>query len=282
MSTVAIVGGGPLGGAIGHKLAETGNMREVRIIDDADMAKGKALDIQQSGAIEPFDTRIIGRRELHAALGADLLIIAGPADSTDSEYSTTAGLTILGQMTRLGLSTTTLCAGAFHHTLVERGVLEAGFPRRRLIGSAPFAYQHASRALVAVELRCSVRDVSLTVLGVPPDGLIVPWNDVSIAGTPLVEILPPTRLTKLKDNVRRAWPPATFALASATSRLADGILRGTAELGMVCTAVMEGELGVRRRAGAVTATIDGSGITEIREPTLNAHDRARLRTAFSR
>ncbi len=282
MSTVAILGGGPLGGAIAHKLAETGNIQEVRVIDDSAAAKGKALDIQQAGANERFDTRVVAERALHGALSTDLVIVAGPADGIHPEYSTAAGLVLLTQMTRLGLSATTLCAGGSHHALVEQGVVETGIPRQRLIGSAPFAYQHAIRALVAVELRCSVRDVSLTVLGVPPNGLVVPWNDVSVAGIPLVQTLPPNRLAQLKDNVRRAWPPASYALASAAARIADGILRGTGELGIVCTAVLDGELGIRRRASAVTATIDGSGITAIREPTLSVHDRTQLATAFDR
>lgn len=282
MSIVSIVGGGSLGGAVAHKLAATGNVQEIRIIDEADAAMGKAIDIQQAGAIERFDTRVIGHRELHAAIGADLVIIARPADGTEPEYNTAAGLVVLERMARLGLDTTTICAGGLHHALVERGVLEVGIPRRRLIGSAPFAYQQALRALVAVELRCSVREISLTVLGVPPDGLIVPWNDVSVAGTPLAEHLKPTRLAKLKENARGAWPPASYTLASATSRLSDGILRGTSELGVVCTTVLDGELGVSRRAVTVTATLDVSGVTRISEPTLNANDRAQLGAAFAR
>ena len=87
MSIVSIVGGGSLGGAVAHKLAATGNVQEIRIIDEADAAMGKAIDIQQAGAIERFDTRVIGHRELHAAIGADLVIIAGPADGTEPEYT---------------------------------------------------------------------------------------------------------------------------------------------------------------------------------------------------
>ena len=281
MPTVAVVGGGPLGGAIAYKLAETGHVREVRIIDEADTARGHALDIQQAGAIERFDTRVVGRRELHGVLGADLVIIAGPAEGTGPEYDMTAGLAVLERLKRLGLDVTTICAGGSHHALVERGVLECGFARRRLIGSAPFAYQQAIRALVAVELRCSVRDVTLAVLGLPPDDFVVPWNDASAAGTPITQLLPPTRLTKLKDNVRHAWPPASYALASAVSRLTDGILRGSGELGSVCTVVLDGELGVHRRAAAVSVTLDPSGVRGIREPTLNAYDRAQLESALA-
>lgn len=282
MSTVAIVGGSTLGSAIGHKLAGSGHVRDIRIIDTAPSAVGSALDLQQAGAIESFDTHISGHSELHAAIGSSLVIIAGLADGVDPEYDVDAGLVVLKRLVRLGIDAVTICTGSRHHGLVERGVREVGLSRRRIIGSAPLAYQQALRALVAVELQCSAHDISLTVLGVPPDDLIVPWNEIAVSGIPLALRLPPPRLAALKANARRAWPPATYALASAASHLANRVLSGTGELGSVCTAVLDDEPGLRKRAAVTTAILATSGIVRLVNPPLNAPDHMRLATAVRR
>ena len=66
--TVCIIGAGELGGAIAHALARGERVDRVRLIDDAGtIAAGKALDIQQAGAIDGFHTRLEGTRDLDAA-----------------------------------------------------------------------------------------------------------------------------------------------------------------------------------------------------------------------
>ena len=60
MSIIAVIGAGTLGGSLAHTLARRERVRELRLIDPSDRAAtGKALDIQQSGAIEPFNTTVV-------------------------------------------------------------------------------------------------------------------------------------------------------------------------------------------------------------------------------
>ena len=52
MSTVAIVGAGHVAGATAHALAMSDRIGRLLLVDDAaSAARGKALDIRQSGAI---------------------------------------------------------------------------------------------------------------------------------------------------------------------------------------------------------------------------------------
>ena len=80
MSILAIIGAGTLGGSVARVTAAHDIYREVRLIDDAgDIAAGKALDIRQAGPIEGFGTALAADSNPSAAVGADLLILAGPA-----------------------------------------------------------------------------------------------------------------------------------------------------------------------------------------------------------
>ena len=71
MSSVAILGAGPIGSAIAHRLAERARFREIRFIDaSVDVAAGKALDIRQSGPIAGVDADLTATGDLLAAAGA--------------------------------------------------------------------------------------------------------------------------------------------------------------------------------------------------------------------
>ena len=58
---------------------------------------------------------------------------------------------------------------------------EGGYRRERMVGSSSEAYAAAVRAIVAMEARCSPAEIQLSVLGVPPD-LVVLWSEASIGG----------------------------------------------------------------------------------------------------
>ena len=61
MTTVAIVGAGDIGGATAQALASCDRVRRLWLVDAvAGAAVGKALDIQQAGAVASFHTRLDG------------------------------------------------------------------------------------------------------------------------------------------------------------------------------------------------------------------------------
>ncbi len=70
MTTVCILGAGELGGSVAHALARGERVRRVRLIDEAGtIAAGKALDIQQAGAVEGFHTVVEGTNDLTRVTG---------------------------------------------------------------------------------------------------------------------------------------------------------------------------------------------------------------------
>ena len=95
MSFIAILGAGALGGTLAHRLAARGRVNEVRLIDEhPTIAQGKALDIQQSGAVEGFSTRSTSASAIEAAAGADAIVIADSSQG-DVEHSGEGGLALV-------------------------------------------------------------------------------------------------------------------------------------------------------------------------------------------
>ena len=67
---VCIIGAGDIGGAVAHALARSERVSRVLLIDaDAKVAAGKALDIQQSGAVDLFHVRLDGTDDVSRVAG---------------------------------------------------------------------------------------------------------------------------------------------------------------------------------------------------------------------
>src|SRR5688572_32271494 len=77
MTTVCIIGAGELGGAVAQALARGWQVGRIALIDTAgNVASGKALDIQQSGAIEGFHTGLSGTDDFTRVTGCDVCVLA--------------------------------------------------------------------------------------------------------------------------------------------------------------------------------------------------------------
>ena len=151
MSFIAILGAGALGGTLAHRLASRGRVSEVRLIDEqASVAQGKALDIQQSGAVEGFCTRLTSAGAIAAAAGADAIVIADAAQG-DVEHSGEAGLALVKRVASMEAAAPLIFAGAAQRLLLARAATELHLPPRRLLGTAPGALESALRALAGLE-----------------------------------------------------------------------------------------------------------------------------------
>ena len=53
---------------------------------------------------------------------------------------------------------------------------ELHIPRSRILGSASEAFVAAATAIVALEIDVSPRDVTLSILGVPPNQIVIAWE----------------------------------------------------------------------------------------------------------
>lgn len=280
MPFVAIIGAGEVGGALASALAGRDSVDEIRLIDGAaDVAAGKALDIRQSAPVEGFRTRLVASADPRDALGAAATILADPAGG-DRE-SPEASLALLRQLARLDTATTFVCALPSHRLLVERGTRELSIARTRLVGSAPTAYASAVRALVAASTDVSPSDVSLSVLGVPPLGTLVPWSEASIGGFRLEDVVAPATMAAIRRRVPGLWPPGSYALASAASRVAEALVRGSRRR-FTCFVTLEGEMNVRGRAAAFPVELGPGGVRRVIIPPLSVQERVALETALSR
>ena len=278
MGFIAIAGCGALGGALAHKLAGRDRVAEIRLIDpEGRIAQGKALDILQSSPVEQFSTRITSADAWTAAAGADVVVVAD-AGASSQELSGESGLAILRQIAGVAGSAPILFAGAAQRELMARTSVELKVPRRRLLGSAPLALESAMRAMAGVLLDGSGVDVMLRIVGVPPNAAVVAWEEAAAFGLPLSSQLAAHQIAMLNSKIRGLWPPGPYALASAASRVVEGLL-GRSRRRFSCFVPLE-RGPVRDSVVAMPVELGPEGVRRVLEPSLTRQEQTLLENAF--
>ena len=277
---MAIVGAGDIGGACAQALAAHDRVGHILVIDAAvDAAAGKALDIQQAGAINGVHARLEATGDESRAIGCAAYVVADRFAAGSPEWQGEEGLALIKRLSDASPDSPIVFAGAKQTGLIQASSREARIPARRLIGSAPEALVSAVAAIVAMEARCSPDDVAVAVLGTPPASFVVPWSDASIAGYALERVVSQVELRRIEARVARLWPPGPYALGAAAARVVEAMLQDSRRSYNVET-VLGGEFGVRDRVGAVPAVLASHGVAHTRVPALNTREQVQLDTAL--
>lgn len=278
--TVVILGAGEIGGALARQLAALDLVSRIVLVDDfGTVAAGKALDVAQSGPVDCYHTAMAGSNDIAEVVGAAVVVVADRAGQPGAEWQDEAGLAMLKRVAGLNQAAPLLCAGAGQSSLIERGVNEAGIARTRLFGTAGEALRSAVTAITALEAQASPSDISLTVLGRPPQQVIVPWDEGAIGGRSIAKVLSAAQLARLDARAGRLWPPGPYALASAAARIIRTAVTRGPRLHMATVAVTREE-GTPGRSAIMAVTLQPSGIASIVTPALSSRDRVRYETSL--
>jgi malate dehydrogenase len=279
MSTIVVFGAGDIGAACAHALASRDRVRHILVIDPAlNAAAGKTLDLQQAGAISGSHTRLEATADETRAVGCAVYVVADRCAPGSPEWRGEEGLALVRRAA--GASDVPIVfAGAAQAELMRASSQELRVAARQLIGSASEALASAVSAIAAMEAGCSATEVSVAVLGSPPDSFVIPWSDASIGGYALERAISHVQLRRIEARVARLWPPGPYALGAAAARVVEAMLDAARRSYSVLT-ILDGEFGVRNRVGAVPVLLAPRGVARIRVPLLNTRERVQLDTAL--
>lgn len=269
MSTVAVIGAGPIGGAIAHTLACRAGVHDVRLIDTrGDVAAGKALDIRQAGPIGGSDTRVTGSDDILAAVGAAVIILAD--DSVEGDRPGDAGQALIRRLMRAGSTAPIVCAGPGQTSLIEQAVHEEGIAHDRIIGAVGEALVGTVRMMTAREADRAGADVRVAVCGRPPRCTIA-WSSATIGATTVVDRVPAHRLRAISQQLATHWPPGPQVVASATATIVRGLIEGSRRdtCGVV---VLNGEFNERGTACVMPLALGQHRILQRIVPSLAAQE----------
>ena len=281
MTSLAVVGAGPIGSALTHAVAQRQAVSRIWLIDEVGgVAAGVASDVFHSVAVGGLDVHVLGETTLAAAARADAIVLADQAAS-GKEWQGEPGLVMVDRLNRFSPQAPILLAGAQHAWIIERAAAELRIAARRLVGSAPLALEAALRTTVAREAGVSSLDVHLPLVGRPPVCLVIDWDHALVAGQPARWRLGDRGIARIDRCLSTMWPPGPAALAAAGAGIVEAVVKGSRRA-VPCFVVCDGTLWDKDRVLAVPARLGRAGFEEVRWPDLMARDRTTLESSLSR
>src|SRR3954469_5645488 len=206
---IALIGAGNIGGELAALAArnELGDVVLFDIPEKEGVAKGKALDLEQNGAVLGHDAGISGTSNWADCAGADVVIVtAGVPRKPGMSRDDLLGIN-LKIIRNVGENLKKHCPDAF--VIVVSNPLDAmvyelkrvtGFSGKKVIGMAGVLDSGRFQLFLAREAGVAVKDVRAMVLGGHGDTMVPVAGCCTIQGIP---VAPPNDADKLAAIVER-------------------------------------------------------------------------------
>ena len=287
---VTVVGAGNVGATCAQELARR-DYADIVLVDIKEgLAAGKALDVNQAGAVLGYEPNATGSTGYEESAGSDVVVV-------------TAGVPRTGDMSRDDLvSTNEKIVGSVTREVVEHSPnailivvsnpLDAmchvaknvsGWPRERVFGMAGILDTARFSTFIAWETGSSVKDVNAMVLGGHGDQMVSVVSATTVGGVPLRKLLPEARIAELVERtakgggelVKLLGTSAWYAPGAAAAQMVDAIMLDEKRI-LPCTAYLEGEYGIDGLYMGVPVKLGARGIEDIVELDLTDDERTAL------
>jgi malate dehydrogenase len=282
---VSLIGAGAIGGTLAHLLFMK-QYSDIILLDiNANVAKGKALDIIQSGSIESCQTSIIGTDDYSQITGSDAIIITAgiprkPGMSRDDLIATNATIikSVAENVAKYASNAFTVIITNPLDIMVQHFRDISKMKHNMVVGMAGVLDTARFTAFLAEALNISPLDVKTFVLGGHGDTMVPLLDFTTIGGIPLKhfvkngdisqqkvdEIVQRTRhggaeIVSLLGNGSAFYAPAHSAIKMLESFLFDQ------RKVIPCAAYLSGEYGVKDIYAGVPVVIGGNGVEKILE-----------------
>jgi malate dehydrogenase len=290
MRKITIVGAGRVGESTAHNLAKHELCREVMLIDIKEgVPQGTALDIQESGPIFDFDTKLAGSNDLHAMENSDLVVMTAGvprkpgmsrSDVLDTNVAVLNG--ILDVLVKVAASAKLLVVSNPVDVLTYAAWKRTGWPRNRVFGMAGVLDSARMASFVAMETGFSVKDINAMVLGGHGDTMVPMTRFTTINGIPIEHFLPQPKIDAIIKRTReggaeilslRKNASAYDAPAAAVAMMVDAISRNRKHI-LPAVAMLEGEYGMQDICMGVPAVFGENGMERVIELPLTDEEKS--------
>jgi malate dehydrogenase len=295
---VTVIGAGFYGSTTALRLAEYDVFETVVLTDILEgKSEGLALDMNQSRAIEGFETKVVGATTgvngegYEAIAGSDVVVITAgiprkPGMSRMDLIETNAKI-VRGVAENIAKYAPEAVVIVVSNPLDEMTALTqiaTGFPKNRVIGQAGMLDTARFTNFVAEELKVPVGSVKTLTLGSHGDTMVPVPSRCTVDGKPLSDLLSADKIEDLVVRTRNGGAEvvallktgsAYYAPSAAAARMAKAVIEDSGVVMPVC-AWVDGEFGIEGVYLGVEAKIGREGIKQVVETALTDSEKAGL------
>ena len=254
------------------------------------LPQGKALDINQMGAVLGYEPNVVGSNDYEESAESDVVVI-------------TAGVPRTGDMSRDDLVSINekivvqvVEAAAVQSPeailIVVSNPLDAmchvaksvsGWPKERVFGMAGILDTARFSTFIAWETGASVKDVTAMVLGGHGDQMVPVVSATTVGGVPLRKLASEDAIQAMVERtakgggelVKLLGTSAWYAPGAAAAQIVDAIMLDEKRM-LPCTAYLEGEYGIDGLYMGVPVKLGRGGIEEVVELELSEDEQTML------
>ena len=294
---ISLIGGGQIGGNLALLAAqkELGDIVIFDIPKAEGMVKGKALDLMQLRPHDGYDANISGTSDWKDLKDSDVFIItAGLPRKPGMDREDLLEIN-LGIMTDVAENIKKYSPNAF--VIVVSNPLDAmvyafykvsQLKKNMVVGMAGALDSARFRAFIAMEVGCSVQDVTCMVLGGHGDTMVPITRVGTVGGVPIESLIDPDRLEEIVNRTRFAGGEivklfgngsAFYAPAQSAIEMAESYLRDKKRI-IPCASLCEGEFGIDGYFIGVPSMIGKGGVEKILEFELHDDEKLALNSTL--
>ena len=281
---ISVFGAGFVGSTVAQRCAdkELGDVLLIDIVED--MPQGKALDMFESSPVERFDARISGSNNAADVKDSDVVVVTSgiarkPGMSRDDLLTTNAKIiqSVADSIKENAPHAIVIMVTNPLDVMSWVAHKRLGFPKNRVMGMAGVLDSARMASFVAMELNCSVKDISPMVLGGHGDTMVPLPRYTTVSGIPITDLIPADRIEAINNRTRKGGAEivgllktgsAYYAPGSSVASMVESIVRDQRRILPTC-ALLEGEYGLNNTWQGVPAMLGKSGIEKIVELKLD-------------
>jgi malate dehydrogenase len=288
---VTVVGAGNVGATCAQVLASR-DYADVVLVDIKEgLPQGKALDINQMGAVLGYEPRVSGSNSYDETKGSDVVVITAglprsPGMSRDDLVATNEKIVkdvtekAIAQSPDAILIIVSNPLDAMCH--VAKNV--SGWPKERVFGMAGILDTARFSTFIAWATNASVKDVTAMVLGGHGDQMVPVVSATTVGGVPLRKVAGDAEIEQMVTRTAKGGgelvellgTSAWYAPGAAAAQMVDSIMLDEKRV-LPCTAYLEGEYGIAGLYMGVPVKLGAAGIEAIYQLDLTDDEQTLLK-----
>ena len=290
---ISLIGAGQIGGTLAH-LISIKELADVVLFDVAEgIAKGKALDIAQSTAVDGFNCNLIGTNKYEDIKNSDVIIITAgvprkPGMSRDDLLAT--NLKIIRQVAE-GIKKNSpdsfvICITNPLDVIVMALQKYSGLPKNKVVGMAGILDSSRFIYFLSKELKVPSEKIKSFVLGGHGDSMVAMLGLTEVDGKKINELVKEGKISKEKLNqiVERTKKggaeivkylekgSAFYAPAASGVEMAESYLKDLKKQ-LPCAVHLNGEYGAKDIYAGVPVIVGKNGVEKVIEIELSENEK---------
>ena len=287
---ITVVGGGNVGATCALELARR-DYADVVLVDIIEnLPQGKALDMNQMGAVLGFEPNIVGTNGYAETEGSTAIVVTAgkprsPGMSRDDLVRDNEKIvrSVVEQVVEVSPEAILIIVSNPLDAMCHVAKSVSGWPKQRVFGMAGILDTARFSTFIAWETGSSVKDVTAMVLGGHGDQMVPVVTATTVGGVPLRKLVATDRIQAMVERTAKGGgeivnllgTSAWYAPGAAAAQMIDAVMLDEKRV-LPSTAYLEGEYGIDGLYMGVPVKLGRDGIEEIVELELSEDEQTML------